>query len=83
MESVRRNIGRCFAYSESGSTEAADLAVECRSKLLSDYALAVLKSVDTDGAAQEQQERWMRQAATETLRQSFRELELSDALRRI
>ncbi len=83
LESARRNVGRCFAYSECGITHGADLVLECRSDLLSDYALAVLKSVDADGSSTEQRERWMEQVASGTLRQSFRELELGDALRKV
>ncbi len=83
LESARRNIRRCFAYSENGWTEASDLVIECRSDLLGDFALAVLDSVGSDESVQELRVRWQEQQATGRLRQSFRELDLSDALLRI
>ena len=83
LESARRNIRRCFAYSATGTTVSPDLVVECQSHLLRDYALAVIDSVPADDSVQEQRERWLAQTATDTLSQSFRELELSEALGRI
>ena len=83
LESARRNTGRCFAYSETGATVSPDLVVECQSHLLRDYALAVIDSVPAEDSVQEQRERWVERTANDTLSQSFRELELSEALQRI
>ncbi len=82
-ESARRNIKRCFAYSETGTTASSDLVIECQSHPLRDYALAVLDSVPADDTVHELRGRWQERMAASTLSQSFRELELSDALRRI
>ena len=82
-ESARRNIRRCFAYSENGTTTSSDLVIECQSHLLRDFALAVLESVPADEGLQVQRERWLERMATGTLSQSFRELDLNEALRRI
>ena len=83
LESARRNVRRCFAYSESGTTASSDLVIECRSHLLRDFALPVLDSVPADDTLLEQRGRWLEQMATGRLSQSFRELDLSEALRRI
>ena len=83
LESARRNIRRCFAYSENGTMISSDLVIECQSHLLRDFALAVLESVPADDALQKQRERWLERMATGTLSQSFRELDLNEALRRI
>ncbi len=82
-ESARRNVRRCFAYSENGTTASSDLVIECQSHLLSHCALAVLDSLPADDALREQRKRWLERMATPTLSQSFRELDLSEALRRI
>ena len=83
LESARRNVRRCFAYSETGTTESSDLAVECESHLLGDWALAVLDSVPADDAVRELRGQWLERIASGRLSQSFRELDLSEALTRI
>ncbi|MBT4500901.1 MAG: hypothetical protein HOC74_24440 [Gemmatimonadetes bacterium] len=83
MESARRNVGRCFAYSETGATAPADLTVECESGLLRDFALAVIDSVPADDASQKLREQWQERMAADRLKQSFRQLPLTDALQRI
>ena len=83
QESARRNIKRCFAYSETGTTVSSDLVIECQSHPLRDFALAVLDSVPADDVVREQREQWQERMAASTLSQSFRQLEMSDALRRI
>ena len=83
LESAKRNISRCFAYSETGTTVSSDLVVECPSHLLRDFALAVFDSIPIDDSVQEQRGRWVERMASDTLSQSFRELDLSEAFRRI
>lgn len=83
VESARRTVQRCFAYSESGTTVSSDLVIECRSDLLRDYAMAVLDSLPASDEVLEQRRQWKARLATDTLRQTFRELDVSDALRRI
>ena len=82
-ESARRNVQRCLAYSESGTTSSSDLIIECRSEWLRDYALSVLDSLPADGSMREQRRQWEARLAGETFRQTFRKLDLDDALRRI
>ncbi len=83
LESLRRNVRSCYAYSETGTTVSPDLVVECQSHLLCEFALAVFDSVPADDPMQEQRGRWLERMATGTLIQSFRELDLGEALRRI
>ena len=83
LESARRNVRRCFAYSETGTTASSDLVIECRSQLLRDFALSVLDSLPVGKMVQEQRQQWEERMAADTLRQTFRQLELSDALQRI
>ncbi|MHA7924328.1 MAG: hypothetical protein ACX936_03960 [Marinobacter sp.] len=82
-ESARRNIQRCFAYSGAGTAASSDLVIECRSELLRDYALSVLDSLPADESMWEQCRQWKARLASDTLRQTFRKLNLDDALRRI
>ena len=83
LESLRRTVRRCFAYSETGTTAPSDLAIECQTHLLRDYALQALDSVPADDAVQEQRERWQETMTSGPIRQAFRELDLGDALQRI
>ena len=83
LESARRNIRRCFAYSETGTTAPADLAIECRSHLFRNFALPVFDSLPASDTVQEQRRRWEERMATSTLSQTFRQLDLSAALGRI
>lgn len=83
LESARRTIKQCFAYSETGNTTSADLVIECRSNLFRQYALAVLDSLPNDDTVHEHRKRWEERLAQDSLRQTFRELDLSEALLRI
>ena len=83
LESARRNVRRCFAYSTTGTIGSSDLAIECPSHLLRDYALSVIDSLPATDAVLEQRRRWLERMPTSTLSQSFRQLDLSDAIRRI
>ncbi len=83
LESARRNVQHCFAYSDTGTTASSDLVIECRSSLLRNYALAVLDSLPADDAVLELRRQWEARLGTDLLRQTFRELDLDDALRRI
>jgi hypothetical protein len=83
LESARRTVQRCYAYSDTGTTESSDLVIECRNHLLRDYALSVLDSLPVEEAVLEKRRQWEARLATDRLRQTFRELDLRDALRRI
>lgn len=83
LESARRNVRQCFAYSETGTTATSDLEIECESHLLRDYALHALDSVPADDAVQEQREQWEERMAADRLTQTFQEMDLDDALQRI
>ena len=83
LESMKRNVRRCFSYSETGKMDSCDLVVECQSALLKDFGLAVLESVPADDSLRPQRDAWLKRMTTEMLSQSFRELELTEALQRI
>ena len=83
LESARRSIRRCFAYSETGATESSDLVIECRAPLLRDDVLSVIDSLPADHQVLEHRARWEERMAAGTLKQTFRELDLGEALGRI
>ncbi len=83
LESARRTVKHCFAYSETGTTASSDLAIECKSQPLGDWALAVLDSLPDDETSQTLRGQWQERVASGRLSQSFRELDLSEALTRI
>jgi hypothetical protein len=63
--------------------EPNDLVLECDIDPLSEYALAVFDSVDSDGDSQEKRKFWLSQVESSGLRQSFREVGLMEALQRL
>ena len=83
LESAQRDIHRCFAYSETGETESSDVKMECSNPLLHESVMAVLDSVPADGTSRTLREQWRARKDHGTIRQSFREIDLSEALRRI
>lgn len=83
LESARRNIRRCFAYSESGEMDSFDLSLECDSDPLREYAMAVLDSLPSGNEISELRALWSERFAGGTVRQFFREMELGEALSRI
>lgn len=82
-ESARRNIARCFAYSPDGEAAEADLAIECAAEPLLGYAMAVFDSAPVHDAEGRLRRRWRERIQAGRLRQSFREIALDDALRRL
>jgi hypothetical protein len=80
LESARRNIRRCFAYSAGGAVNEADVSIACETDRINGYVLAVFDSLPEDEALKQQREQWA--AANENpLEQSFREISLEEALR--
>jgi len=83
MESARRNVGRCFAYAPGGEVATPDLVIECNVDPFKEYVLAMFDSVPDDPELQRQRGAWLESLTSTTLRQSFREISLSEALRRL
>ena len=81
LESARRTIKRCFAYSESKSTDA-DLVIECYSPLLRDWVLEIFDSVEDDEST-EQRNKFLALDKDTCMIQSFREIDLDEALQKI
>ncbi|MBU2954755.1 hypothetical protein [Marinobacter sp. F3R08] len=83
MESAKRTIRQCFQYSETGKTMSADLAIECQSSPLRDYAMAVLDSLSEADAPPERRRQWEQRLAQDVICQTFRELDPVNALWRL
>lgn len=81
LASAARTIRRCFAYGGGGETAAADLVISCESGLLREWGQTVFASLPACAAVEEARAGWEGQTAGELLRQTFRQLELTDALR--
>ena len=78
LERARRTLLRCFAYDACGEVENPDLTIRCSAQPLLGYATQVVRSANAE------MPEWMtRLEASSTLRQSFRELDLDDALARL
>ena len=78
LERVRRTLSRCFAYGPCGSVADPDLMIRCAAEPFLTYAMQVVRSANADVP------KWLGCAdALSTLQQSFRELEVDDALARL
>lgn len=80
LESARRNIRRCYAYSTTGSLSDTELTVTCTKPELGDWVRNVLETVEpTEGP--EERTYWENSLTEEGLpSQSFREISLDEAL---
>ena len=81
LDSLRRNVRRCFIYSPTGRVDAADLEIGIDCPDIRDWIAAMFDSVPNDAALQSQRDAWFASTGTAPLRQSFREIELAEALR--
>ena len=73
VESLRRNVNRCFVYHADGAMDDADLEIACEAEPLGGYVSKVLASVGAASASRSDSE------ATE-FRQSFREVPFQEML---
>ena len=83
LESARRMIGRCFAYSFAGQVDGADLVIETANRSLVEWADAVfeLPAAADDAAWQAHWAAWRaRVAEAPCLVQSYRSLTFEEAL---
>ncbi len=78
LESLRRNIRRCFVYSPSGRVDAADLEISSGYSEIRDW---IAKMFDSVAELKSQKDQWFASVELPPLRQSFREVELNEALR--
>ena len=82
LESARRTITTCFAFGRSGQVEDADLEVSIKLDLINDWVLTVFDSLPHWPIAE--MAKWDWEAKTEKmLVQSFRKIDLEDALLRL
>ena len=78
LESLRRNVRRCFVYSPSCSVNEADLEISTGYPDIPDWIAAMFDSV---AELKSQKDQWFASVDMPPLRQSFREIELNEALR--
>jgi hypothetical protein len=80
LESARRNIRRCYAYSASGAVSEPELTVTCDKPELGDWVRKVLGSVEPPESPH-QRAYWESSLTADGLpAQSFREIALEEAL---
>jgi hypothetical protein len=77
VEGLRRTVRRSFAYGADGHVEGADLVITCAVEPLRTYINAMLASVGAEAPLPSDAEE------PDVLRQSFRELDLNEALARL
>lgn len=79
MASARRNIRRCYAYSETGSAEHPTLSVTCTRDEPAEWARTVVESLPDDGSGVRRH--WQRVVDGGSIpQQSFSEVPLEQAL---
>ena len=84
LASARRCIERCYAYDFTGQAAGADVVIASRqSALLREWAGNMFDSVSSDDAVEGRARAWLAASRGERLEQSFRRIDLDDALARI
>ena len=83
MESIRRNIRRCFIYSEGGDVSAPNLEITTQVEPLKGWVIKMFDSVPEDTTLQDHRDRWLETADADILKQSFREINLDEAIKRL
>ena len=82
MESARRSIKRCYAYSGTERMDSADLLVEVVNGKLQEWALDVLDSVPNEDSVEHFREQFLATHGSNNIIQAYREVELDEALRK-
>lgn len=82
LESARRNIDACYAYSATGQTAVTDITIQTSHPSLLEWAKSLLATADLthDPGIQQQQSEWELQRPMANLTQSFRTITLEEAL---
>jgi hypothetical protein len=84
LESARRNIDRCYAYAFDGAVDRADVVIRCASSPLDEWAEAALRTLGDQPELLEHAQAWLdRCRADEILEQSYRRIDLDEALARM
>jgi len=82
-ESIRRNIRRCFIYSETGALQNPTLEITTKVAPFKGWVIKMFDSVPEDETLQQQKKCWLKTVNSNTLKQSFKEIPLADAIKRL
>lgn len=82
-ESIRRNIHRCFIYSENGTLQNSTLEIITQTEPFREWVIKMFDSVSEDKTLQHQKQRWLEMNNSDILKQTFREIPLHDAINRL
>ncbi|MGB1253859.1 MAG: hypothetical protein ACPG8W_24840 [Candidatus Promineifilaceae bacterium] len=86
LESARRNIQACYLYAFEGAVADADIVIECEPTPLTSWAMEIFDTptLAENNTVQHMRSQWhaMQQTRT-TLRQTFRQISLDEALKRL
>lgn len=81
VESARRTIVRCYTYDPSGDVSSADVTVTCPSDPILGWIENVFDSIDEDGSREAKADWFAERGGGESITQSYKEIELDEALR--
>ena len=82
-ESLRRNIQRCFIYSENGTLQDPTLEVTTQAEPFKDWVIKMFDSVPEDRTLQHQKQHRLKTKNSTNLTQSFKEISLDQAIKRL
>jgi len=80
VESLRRQLRKCYVYGEGIDASSADLTISCRFDPLRNYVMAMFDSQPDDKDAIAAKLFWEKANGEETLDQYFREITLVEAM---
>ncbi|MAE66105.1 MAG: hypothetical protein CMJ18_17680 [Phycisphaeraceae bacterium] len=84
LSGARRNIDHCYLYAFDGQVDGADVTIGCARSPIGDWVIDTFNTLKDDPGIRQQRDEWLGlQADSDRLVQTFRRVELDDALARL
>jgi len=84
LVSARRNITQCYAYAFEGQVDGADVVIRCASSPIDEWVETVFEGFDEHPELMKSAQAWLdRCRGNEILEQSYRRIDLNEALARM
>lgn len=84
LASARRNIDQCYAYSFDGHVERADVVIRCASSPFDEWVEPAFGCLGENSGLKQRAQAWLENCrANEILEQSYRRIDLDEALARM
>ena len=83
LASARRNIDQCYVYALDGPLAHADVSIRCERSPFVDWVENMFNTIEDDAEVQKRCRTWVDQCPDDHLEQSYRRVNLDEALARL